>query len=296
MKKSGQYDDHELQELVRRALSRRQFLGRSAMAAGGLAFGSAFLSACKGKESAGAGGARALKISNWPLYIDQKTTADFSAATGVAVQYSEDVNDNNEFFAKIDEPLKRGQSIDRDVVILTDWMAGRLIHLGYTQAIPADKFPNKANLVDNLRNVGFDPGRQQSVPWLSGMTGLGYNPKKIGRELIEHQRHLRPEVQGPGHHAHRDAGYAGTGHAGDGRRIPPPAPSPTPRPRATRSRPPARAAISAPLPATTTPTISRPATSRWRSPGPATSRASRRTTPTWSGPRRRRAPCSGPTT
>lgn len=194
MKKPGQYDDRELQEMVRRALSRRQFLGRTALAAGGLAFGGSFLSACKGKETADT--ARALKISNWPLYIDQKTATDFSAATGVAVQYSEDVNDNNEFFAKIDEPLKRGQSIDRDIVVLTDWMAGRLIHLGYTQAIPADKFPNKANLVENLRNVGFDPGRQQSVPWLSGMTGLGYNPKKIGRELTSINDILDPKFKG----------------------------------------------------------------------------------------------------
>jgi spermidine/putrescine transport system substrate-binding protein len=193
MKKPGQYDDRELQELVRRALSRRQFLGRTAMAAGGLAFGSSFLSACKGKEAAAP---RAVRVSNWPLYIDQKTNADFSAATGIAVEYSEDVNDNNEFFAKIDEPLKRGQSIDRDIVVLTDWMAGRLIKLGYTQAIPAAEFPNKANLVDSLANVGFDPGRQHSVPWLSGMTGIAFNPKKIGRELSSINDIFDPKFKG----------------------------------------------------------------------------------------------------
>jgi len=193
MKRSGPYDEQELQALVRRALSRRQFLGRSAMAAGGLAFGSAFLSACKEKAAAVP---KTVRISNWPLYIDQKTTADFSAATSVAVEYSEDVNDNNEFFAKIDEPLKRGQSVDRDIVVLTDWMAGRLIHLGYTQAIPEAKFPNKANLVDGLRNVGFDPGRTQSVPWLSGMTGLGYNPKKIGRDLTSINDIFDPKFKG----------------------------------------------------------------------------------------------------
>jgi len=195
MKKPGSYDEQELQELVRRALSRRQFLGRTAMAAGGLALGSSLLSACKGKD-AGTAAARPVKISNWPLYIDQKTTADFTAATGVAVEYSEDVNDNNEFFAKVDEPLKRGQSVDRDIVVLTDWMAGRLIHLGYTQAIPEAKFPNKANLVDNLKNVGFDPGRAHSVPWLSGMTGLGYNPKKIGRELTSINDIFDPKFKG----------------------------------------------------------------------------------------------------
>ena len=180
------YDERELQAMIHRALSRRQFLGRSAMAAGGLALGGSLLSACKGKDAGAGGGAataKSVRVSNWPLYIDAKTTADFQAGTGIAVEYTEDVNDNNEFFARIDEPLKRGQSIDRDIVVLTDWMAGRLIRLSYTQPIVDASFPNKANLVDGLRNVGFDPGRTHSVPWLSGMAGIAYNPKKTGRDL-----------------------------------------------------------------------------------------------------------------
>jgi spermidine/putrescine transport system substrate-binding protein len=204
MSSQDRYDDDELQALVRRALSRRQFLGRTATAAGGLAFGSAFLAACKGKEAGSAPAAaaaaaatgRTVRVSNWPLYIDSKTTADFAAGTGIKVEYTEDVNDNNEFFAKIDEPLKRGQSIDRDIVVLTDWMAGRLVRLGYTQPIDDSKFPNRANLVDSLRDVGFDPGRKFTMPWLSGMTGVGYNPKKTGRELTSINDIFDPKFKG----------------------------------------------------------------------------------------------------
>lgn len=202
MSEHRSYDERELQAMIRRALSRRQFLGRSALAAGGLALGGSLLSACKGKEAGGGGGAggapsaNSVRISNWPLYIDQQTPADFEAATGITVQYNEDVNDNNEFFAKIDEPLKRGQSIDRDVIVLTDWMAGRLIKLGYTQPIVESHFPNKVNLVDGLRNVGFDPGRTHSVPWLSGMTGIGYNPDKTGRELTSVADLFDPKFKG----------------------------------------------------------------------------------------------------
>jgi spermidine/putrescine transport system substrate-binding protein len=193
--------DAEIQRILRRALSRRQFLGRTAAAAGGLAFGSSFLAACKGKEGGGAaaGGGSATKVvrvSNWPLYIDAKTVPDFEAATGIKVEYTEDINDNNEYFAKIDEPLKRSQSIDREIIVLTDWMAGRLITLGYTAPLDDSKFPNKANLVDNLRDVSFDPGRKYSVPWLSGMTGVGYNPKKTGRELTSMNDIFDPKFKG----------------------------------------------------------------------------------------------------
>ena len=102
--------------LLPQYLDRRRFLARSALAAGGLAFGSSFLAACKGKESApaasaaAAGGSKSVKISNWPLYIDKETVPNFEKATGIHAEYTEDVNDNNEFFAKISEPLKRGQS------------------------------------------------------------------------------------------------------------------------------------------------------------------------------------------
>ena len=173
------------------------------MAAGSLAFAGSFLASCKGKEApaggaaaAASGGVKEVRISNWPLYIDKETVGQFETATGIKALYTEDVNDNNEFFAKIDEPLKRNQSIDRDIIVLTDWMAGRVIRLGYAAPLDDSKFPNKANLLDNFRNVSWDPGRKFSVPWLAGMTGLGYNPKKTGRELTSINDIFDPKFKG----------------------------------------------------------------------------------------------------
>ena len=51
-----------------------------------------------------------LTISNWPLYIDKQTVPDFEKATGVSVKYIEDINDNSEFFAKMQPLLAEGQS------------------------------------------------------------------------------------------------------------------------------------------------------------------------------------------
>jgi spermidine/putrescine transport system substrate-binding protein len=200
--------DEELHAFLRQALSRRGFLRRSALGAGGLVLGNSLLAACaggkegaratRGDSAAATGGTpgRTLRISNWPLYIDKQTIPDFEKATGAKVEYTEDINDNDEFFAKIDEPLKRSQSIDRDIIVLTDWMAGRLINLGYVAPLDERKFPNKVNLVDDVRDVSFDPGRKYSVPWVSGMTGLGYNPKKIGKELTSINDIFDPRYKG----------------------------------------------------------------------------------------------------
>jgi spermidine/putrescine transport system substrate-binding protein len=198
--------DDELHAFLRRAISRRGFIRRSALGAGGLVLGNSLLAACGGgKEgapaagdsaTAAAGGGKTLRISNWPLYIDKQTVPEFEKATGIKTEYTEDINDNAEFFAKIDEPLKRGQSIDREIIVLTDWMAGRLIHLGYVAPLDPAKIPNLANLVENVKDVSFDPGRKYSVPWLSGMTGIGYNPKKTGRELTSIKDIFDPKFKG----------------------------------------------------------------------------------------------------
>ena len=47
-----------------------------------------------------------------------------------------------------------------------------------------------------LRDVSFDPGRKYSVPWVSGMVGIGYNPKKTGRELTSVEDLFDPKFKG----------------------------------------------------------------------------------------------------
>ncbi|HEX2417839.1 MAG TPA: spermidine/putrescine ABC transporter substrate-binding protein [Micromonosporaceae bacterium] len=127
-----------------------------------------------------------LAFSNWPLYIDvdekdeskRPTLEAFIQQTGIQVKYTEDINDNNEFFGKVRNQLARCQSTGRDVFVLTDWMAARLIRLGWVQSLDTGNLPNvQANLLDSLRDVSWDRERERSVPWQSGLTGLAYNAK-----------------------------------------------------------------------------------------------------------------------
>jgi spermidine/putrescine transport system substrate-binding protein len=112
-------------------------------------------------------------ISNWPLYIDEKTVPDFETETGLSVKYIEDVNANEEFFAKMDPLLKQGESGGRSMFVVTDWMANKMHELGYLQNFDKSALPNfEQNLVANLREPKYDPNREFSAPWQSGMTGI----------------------------------------------------------------------------------------------------------------------------
>jgi spermidine/putrescine transport system substrate-binding protein len=129
--------------------------------------------------------------SNWPEYIDvddktkKRPTLDaFTAKTGIKVNYVEDYNDNDEFFAKVKPQLSGGQDTGRDVWCSTDWMAARLIRLNWVQKLDKSNIPNASNLEDALQNVEYDKGRVYSLPWQSGFTGIGYNPKATGGKKV----------------------------------------------------------------------------------------------------------------
>ena len=123
-----------------------------------------------------------LTVSNWPGYIDEgkdNTIAKFEKETGVKVKYVEDVNDNAEFFGKLQPQLEKGESGGRSIFVVTDWMAKQMYDLGYLQEIDHAALPNVfKNILPSLESPAFDPERKFSVPWQAGMTGLMVNTDK----------------------------------------------------------------------------------------------------------------------
>jgi spermidine/putrescine transport system substrate-binding protein len=195
-------------------LTRRQLLRRAA-AGGTVLTLPALLAACGGGEgiqgqantqqgttSVNKTLADTLVFANWPAYIDVKkkkhpTLEKFTAETGVNVKYVEEVNDNEEWFGKYQAQLAQGDDIGRDITVLTDWMAARMIRLGYVQKKDKSAIPNEANLVGTLQNPAWDPNRQFSLPWQSGLTGIAYNPKFTGGPITSiEQLFTDPKLKG----------------------------------------------------------------------------------------------------
>jgi spermidine/putrescine transport system substrate-binding protein len=128
--------------------------------------------------------------SNWPLYIDiddetgkRPTLEAFQKLSGFEVVYTEDINDNNEFYAKVRTQLEQGQDIGRDIVVLTNWMAALWVQNGFVQKLNTDLIPNWLNLVPAYFWSSWDPGRQYSLPWQSGFGCLGWNKAKLQETL-----------------------------------------------------------------------------------------------------------------
>ncbi|MET7599505.1 spermidine/putrescine ABC transporter substrate-binding protein [Streptomyces sp. NPDC005481] len=135
---------------------------------------------------------RRLTWSNWPLYIDtddedttRRPTLDaFRERTGIAVDYVEEINDNDEFFGKLSPSLMNHQRTGRDLIVVSDWMCARFVRLGWVQEMDRARQPNFVKYLDPLlSSPAFDPGRRSTVPWQSGITGIAYNRRRLGREI-----------------------------------------------------------------------------------------------------------------
>jgi len=176
-----------------RALIRAQMTRRSVLVGAGAIAGAGVLASCgTGGESEGSGVVdvsdteKIVRWANWPLYLDfnedtkeYPTLKAFEAATGITATYTEDIDDNNSFYGKVQGQLAIGADIGYDIVTPTDWMAARWIEQGYAQELNAENIPNKSNIRAVLSEVGFDPGRNYSLTWQSGFAGFGWNVEKI---------------------------------------------------------------------------------------------------------------------
>ncbi len=213
----------EVRELIalhdRSRISRRSLL----RGAGGLG-AAALLSAC-GTAGTGSGAAppasaaptaagptpaqdvsateRTVAWANWTLYLDYDdatrtypTLEEFKRQTGLDATYSEDIDGNDTYYGKIQGQLANGQDIGKDIVVFTDWMAGRMVRMGYTQQLDRAAIPNAANLRPQLQNVDFDPGRAHTLTWQSGFAGLAWNKEEVPGGLRTVSDLWNPELRG----------------------------------------------------------------------------------------------------
>jgi spermidine/putrescine transport system substrate-binding protein len=194
--------------LTRLELLRRAALGGAALSLPGL------LAACGGDDDETTGTttaeerqiAKSIRWSNWSYYMDvdpktkkHPTIEEFEQRYGTNVTYTEDVDDNAGFFAKIQPLLSRGRSTGRDLIVMTDNSPypAILIEKGWVEKLDKTAIPNRKNLQPALQHPGWDKNRDYSMPWVSGMTGIASNLKVTGKPVTDIERLLEdPKLKG----------------------------------------------------------------------------------------------------
>jgi spermidine/putrescine transport system substrate-binding protein len=177
-------------------LTRQELLRRGAAGGALLAFPS-LLAACGGGDGGSESSGEVkdvLNFENWPYYMDTKQTRtaagltgpttleQFDQGKGIKVNYYEGIDSNDGYFAKIQGQLSQGDGIGRDIIVATDNSQFPSLYVSeeYVQKLDQSLIPNMDNLIDAQQSPGFDPNREYSLPWLTGIDGIGWNEELTG--------------------------------------------------------------------------------------------------------------------
>ena len=120
-----------------------------------------------------------INVYNWGQYISDGTdgyidvNAAFTEATGIEVNYMT-FDTNESLYTK----LKTGGS-SYDIIVPSDYMAGRLIDEGLVQKLDMDNIPNYQYIGEAYKNTAYDPNNEYSVPYTWGTVGVIYNEKYV---------------------------------------------------------------------------------------------------------------------
>jgi spermidine/putrescine transport system substrate-binding protein len=184
-------------------MSRRKQLTRRTAIAGAAGIGTALgLAACAPAEDGAVAPSgelvpatdvsdteKVLIWNNWPGYMDlsedelsQPTLDRFQEQTGIAVEYIEGYNDNDEWYGINRNELIAGKDVGADLICPTDWLAARLVSAGQVQKLDAANIPNRSNVAPAYLGAAYDPNRDFTVPYQGILGGIAYN-KELYKDL-----------------------------------------------------------------------------------------------------------------
>ena len=113
-----------------------------------------------------------LYVYNWGEYTGEHILSDFEEATGAKV-VMENFDSNEQMYIKV----ANGEAYD--ILVPSDYMIQRLIEEDYLQELDHSKLDCMDKLVDDVKNLPYDPGNKYSVPYFWGTVGIVYDKNKV---------------------------------------------------------------------------------------------------------------------
>ena len=123
-----------------------------------------------------------VNVFNWGEYISDASGTlnvlkEFEAETGIKVNYTTYAT-NEELYSKL-----KSSGANYDVIIPSDYMIGRLISEDMLEKINFDNITNYTNIMDEYKNLNFDPANEYSVPYTWGTVVLIYNTAYVTKPV-----------------------------------------------------------------------------------------------------------------
>ena len=132
------------------------------------------LCACGGGQTASS----TLNVYNWGEYIDLSVLDEFTARTGIKVNYTTYAS-NEEMYSKI-----VSGAASYDVIIPSEYMISKMIDEDLLAELNFDNIPNYQYIGDEYKGLDYDPENKYSVPYTWGTVVIVYNTKYVDEEDV----------------------------------------------------------------------------------------------------------------
>ncbi len=130
-----------------------------------------------------------LFLYNWGNYTSPEMIKKFEEKYGVKVTIT-DFDSNDTALAKVEA----GAS-GFDLVVPSAGFVGIYAEKGLIQKLDLSKLPNHKNIAPEWMNVEWDPGREWSIPWQWGSTGMSVNVKDYSGDINTSDIFMNPPAE-----------------------------------------------------------------------------------------------------
>ncbi|MGT2667476.1 ABC transporter substrate-binding protein [Streptococcus rifensis] len=120
-----------------------------------------------------------LVIYNWGDYIDPDLLDEFTAETGIQVDY-QTFDSNESMYTKI----KQGGTT-YDIAVPSEYMISKMIEEDMLLPIDHSQITGMENLGEEFVDQSFDPNNKYSIPYFWGTLGIIYNTSMVEEEPLE---------------------------------------------------------------------------------------------------------------
>jgi len=133
-----------------------------------------------------------VNLYNWGNYTSPELLERFTEETGIQVNVT-DFDSNDTALARI-----RQGGHGFDIVVPSNTYVQTWVNEGLVQPLDPEIVTDRDNIAEQWRDVDFDPGREYSVPWAWGTTGVIVNTSVYDGDINDMDLILNPppELQG----------------------------------------------------------------------------------------------------
>lgn len=127
-----------------------------------------------------------LNLFNWGDYTSPELLKKFEAETGIKVTVT-DYDSNDTALAKVS-----AGGAGFDLVVPSAHFVQIYVEKGLIQKLDATKLKNKANIAPEWANVPWDNGREYTIPWQWGSTGISLDTSVYNGDANTSELFLNP--------------------------------------------------------------------------------------------------------